>query len=187
MKRSLMMMVCLVVCGAGLALLQAQDQATSTDLKLFEKGVKWKFGKVNGEGSFQLATDGDKPIGVMNYDFSKEGEVKGGRYLVTKTETSIPDGVGEIRFAGRSSRALKILVRLIDETGQTHQASGSLTGSGEWETIKVSLSKKMQHWKGAADGKVHFPIKQIVLGVTGPKDDPKTGKVEFADLATVAK
>ena len=164
---------------------RAADAGT-TDLKLFEKGTNWKFIKNTGEGSFDLATDGDKPIGVLKFDFSNKTTDKTA-YVLAETKVSIPDTAGEFQMNARSAVAKKITLRFVDDTGQTLQIKGSIPASGEWAPIKFSLLKKLEHWDGANDGKIHFPIKAFLISIPEPAGDTKTGQIEFADAATIAK
>ena len=79
-------------------------------------------------------------------------------------------------------------VRLIDATGQCHQFPEAYAGTGAWETIRVALdSRPSEHWGGANDGKLHFPIRHLSLGVGKPAGDVKTGTIKFADAVTVPK
>jgi hypothetical protein len=153
-----------------------------TDLKLFDKGVEWTFAKNNGEGTFTLGTDGARPIGVMAYDFTGKNPSTAVPYVLAVGPTSIPDTALDVRIGVRSPRRQKVTFRLIDSTDQTHQYKGAVAGSGDWETIQISLAKKLEHWGGANDGKVHFPITKLIFSVPAPADDPKTGKVEYADV-----
>lgn len=70
----------------------------------------------------------------------------------------------------------------MDSIGQTHQYKGRNAGSGQWEATRISLTKRLEHWGGAADGKVNFPIEFIVLSVPQLVKDHQVGTVEYADL-----
>ena len=155
---------------------------TSTDLKMFEAGISWKLAKVGGTGDFTLGQDGQKPIGIFKFDYST-----GGQYMLVTAATNIPDTVSAVTFNARSSIAQKITIRLMDQTDQVHQFKSAVTGSGNWEPIRIPLGKKLEHWGGANDGEIHYPIKAISLSLPAPAGDTKTGKVEFADLAIIGK
>jgi len=161
--------------------------ATQTNLNLFEGSVAWNSAGVNGDGSFVLGKDGAKPIGIMNFDFSGAASGDGGRYVLANTAVSIPDTVGEVRISARASGKQNIALQLADETGQTHQFKAEIEGTGKWETVKIALTKDMEHWGGANDGVFHFPIKNLVIITGMPVDSKTTGKVEFADVQTTAK
>jgi len=187
MKSAARFVSCLLVTTAVLAGLAVQaEESAKTDLKLFEKGADWKFIKNTGDGSFKLATDGDKPIGVLDFDFTKKiGEKTA--YVLASTKVTIAETTGEFQMNARSTVAKKITLRFTDDTGQTLQIKGNISATGAWEPIKFSFAKKFEHWDGANDGKIHFPIKSFLISIPEPAGDAKSGKIEFADAATTAK
>ena len=137
-------------------------------LNLFDKGTHWTF--FNGQefpgatGSFALASDGARKIGNLGYDFTK-----GGNYVSAETSISVSDRTGELRFGMRADRGLGLSVRLIDRTGQCHQFAKAYSGTGSWETIRVALDRAAsEHWGGANDGKIHFPLRTICFCVNRP-------------------
>lgn len=145
----------------------------------FSVGQVWKFDRVNGKGSFELGKDGETPIGTLSFDFS---EFPGGqRYVMASKEVDIASGA-QLSFRARAGEPRKLAVRLVDSTGQIHQHKRDLKKSGEWEAFTISLTGNSEHWKGANDGAVHFPIKTIVLITNAGKDGSPAGKVEFSDL-----
>lgn len=157
------------------------------DLKLFAPGTDWAF--IDGRefpgaaGSFSLTSDANIPIGALTYDFAK-----GGAYVAAHTHVSIPNDVAEIRIGAKAGAAVKLTVRLIDATGQCHQYPRSYSGSGGWETLRVALNQKAsEHWSGANDGKIHFPIHEMSLGVGKPPGPITTGTVEFGEVMTVPR
>jgi hypothetical protein len=162
----------------------AQPAGPSTDLKLFDKDVAWKFEKNTGDGSFTLSAEGDKPIGVMTYDFSKS-KSKSTPYILASAPVSIPEGTTAVQLKARSAIKHRVTIRLIDQTGQTHQYKLPVAGSGDWVSVRMNLKKKAEHWGGANDGKIHFPIQQIVLSIPAPAGDVKTGKMEFTDAVAI--
>ncbi len=161
--------------------------AGKTDLKLFEQGKTWKRGSVNGKATFELGKDGETPIGVLSFDFSGAAMGAGGRYVTAAVPVEIPATAGKIQIRARSATALPIGVRVIDDTDQVHQFKKKMATTDAWETIEIPLTKKTEHWGGAKDGVIHFPIKTLVLLVSHREDDPATGKVEFKEITTVAK
>lgn len=163
----------------------AQAPAGAADLKLFEASTTWKFEKNTGEGSFTLSKDAaGKPIGVMQYDFAASSS-KNTPYVLASAPASIAQGATEVSILARSSVAQQLTFRLTDSTGQTLQYKTKIKGSGEWEAIRIPLTRKLEHWGGANDGKVHFPIKSMVFSVPRPSEEHKTGKVEYADAVAV--
>ncbi len=165
---------------------EAPGAPGQTDLKAFAPGQTWKFLRNTGDGSFDLGMEGDKPIGILTYDFSKS-KTRSIPYVLAATHTDIPDTAGAVHLSVRSPRPLRVTIRLVDDTSQTHQFKAAVKGNGAWETIRISLARRLEHWGGANDGKIHFPIKEFVLSIPKPAGDPPSGKVEFSDLVTMAK
>ena len=157
----------------------------SVDLKLFAEGAEWTFTKNTGDGGFELAkNDAGAPSGVLRYDFSKSASTSW-PYVLASTATSIPAGAREVRLNARSPIAQQLTFRLVDSTGQTHQWKTRITEANQWQSLTIPLTRKLEHWDGANDGVIHFPIQQIVLSVPAPKSGEKTGKVEFAEAVAV--
>jgi len=156
--------------------------AGAVDLKLFEEGAEWKFLKNTGEGSFTLgAAEGDKPIGILTYDFTKS-KSRSTPYVLATTSVNIDEGARELRIHARSPVPQQLTFRVIDSTSQTHQYKCRIAGTGEWEAIGIPLTRRLEHWDGANDGTIHFPIGSIVFCLPLPGEDNKTGKVEYADV-----
>ncbi len=163
-----------------------QPIAGAVDLKLFDGSAEWKFIENTGKGSFTLAKDGDKPIGVLNYDFTAS-KAQSTPYVMATGTVSIAEGPVAIVLHVRSNVKQRLTFRIVDQTGQTHQFKSGITGSGGWEAIRIPLNRKLEHWDGAKDGKIHYPIKQIAFSVPLPSEEHKTGKVEYADAVVVGE
>jgi hypothetical protein len=152
------------------------------DLGLFDGDAVWKFMKNTGDGSFSVGTDqSGKAIGILEYDFTKSTS-KSTPYVLASAPVNIVEGAVAVGIRVRSPIAQQLTFRLIDSTGQTHQYKKRIKGTGQWESIRIPLSRKLENWGGAKDGKKHFPIKQIVFSVPLPGEDKKTGRVEYADV-----
>ena len=157
------------------------------DLALFGKGTQWAF--VDGRefpgaaGSFALTTDAEMAVGALSYDFTK-----GGAYVAAHTHLTIPNDAAELRVGTKASQGLRITVRLIDATGQCHQFQRACSGTGAWETLRISLNQKAsEHWGGANDNKIHFPIREMSLGVGKPGGNTMSGTVEFSEVVTLGR
>jgi polysaccharide biosynthesis protein PslG len=157
----------------------------ATDIGLFEAGVAWKFVPNTGAGSFTLSTDDVKPIGMLHYDFTKS-TTQSHPYVMAIAPATIQQGATELVIHARSDIRQRVTFRMIDVTGQTHQFKGAIRGTGGWEPVRIPLTRRLEHWGGAADGKIHFPIQQIALSVPMPQDQ-KEGKLEFADAMLVGQ
>lgn len=156
-------------------LLALADDAKPADPNWFDGSAEWKFsvGKPAGQGDFQLGKDGDMPIGTLTYDFSG-----GGDYVQATLATDIPEGTTAVQFKARPSQRHRVTVRLLDATSQVHQFKIPL--KVDWQTIRLPLNKRTEHWDGANDGKMHFPIKKISLSAPAPTGETKTGKIDFS-------
>ena len=155
-------------------------------LGLFAKDAHWGFS--NGQefpgatGSIERGADGDKPIINLAYDFTK-----GGAYVAALSDVSIPDTAAELRIPAKSQAGVGLSIQLIDRTGQCHQFVRSLAGTGAWETVRLAVDQRAsEHWGGANDGKLHFPLRKIAINVRKPAGEP-VGKVEFADPVILSK
>jgi len=173
------------VVGKSPALQSSTLPSTAVDLTLFKNDARWEFVKNTGEGSFALgAAEDGKPIGVMTFDFTAS-QSRSTPYVLATTSVTIDKGAIELWIHARSPIAQQLTFRLIDSTDQTHQFKHRIKGTGGWEAIRIPLTRRLEHWDGANDGRIHFPIKSIVFSVPLPREDSKTGKVEYADVAVV--
>ena len=53
---------------------------------------------------------------------------------------------------------------------------------GAWSDVKFPLSKKLEHWDGANDGVVHFPVKSIAVSIPMPAD-ATSGETLFSNFS----
>jgi hypothetical protein len=74
---------------------------------------------------------------------------------------------------------------VVDSTGQVHQFKARLQGSGDWETVTIPFTRKLEHWKGANDGVVHFPLAEFMVNVPLPNEHAVTGELEITNLKVV--
>ncbi|HMP76983.1 MAG TPA: cellulase family glycosylhydrolase [Kiritimatiellia bacterium] len=150
------------------------------ELNLFTPDRAWTFIKNTGEGSIRVDRDDHQmPIGILAYDFSASAS-KGTPYVLARTEVEIAQGAVELQLVARSPIAQQLTFRLVDSTGQTHQFKHKLAGRDARERITIPLTRRLEHWGGAADGTIHFPIKEILLSVPKPGPDHVRGEVEYS-------
>jgi hypothetical protein len=148
-------------------------------LNLFDGSTDWNFIKNTGEGSFSFKKDAEgRGIGIISYDFTKS-EARSTPYVLASASVSIPGGKG-ISMRVRTSVPQQLTFRVTDSTGQTLQHKTKVKGSGDWETVRFPLDRKLEHWDGANDGFVHFPLKSMVLSVPQPPS-VSSGTVEYAE------
>lgn len=168
----------------GLSGLNAQEASGGKDLNLFAPGTAWKFEKNTGEGSFELAAEGGQQAGVLSFDFSSSTTAKV-PYVIAVVPLEGADKARAITLQAQSGIPQKITFRVIDSTDQVHQFKTSLAGSGSWESLTIPLDKKLEHWDGANDGVIHFPLKSFTISVPRPNEQTLTGKVKFSDAKIV--
>lgn len=164
--------------ASALAPVQTQD------LALFSNTSEWKFIPNTGKGSITLGTSTDgKPSATLAYDFS-EYKGKSTPYVIASVPTQIAAGATSLQLHVRTPIAQQVTVRLTDATGQTLQSKLRARGTQAWEPLSINLTKKMEHWDGANDGKVHFPIKTLSLSIPRP-GTTLSGSIEIADIGIV--
>ena len=156
----------------------------SVDLGLCAPDAPWTFIPNTGKGSVSLGTSADgKPALTIAYDFTGS-KSKSTPYVMATCPAAIPAGASRLLLNARSPIAQQVTMRVTDATGQTLQSKARLRGTGGWEPLAMPLDRKLEHWDGANDGRVHFPVKSIVLSLPKP-GDTLSGQVEFADFAYV--
>ena len=162
----------------------AEPPKEAIQLKLFNaNGPEWKFIENTGKGSFVKAKDETgRAIGVLNYDFTKSSS-NTTPYVMATVPIEVPAGCTAITLSVRSAVAQPLTFRITDSTGQTHQYKTRIRPQdvGGWVEVKFPLNQKLEHWDGAKDGKVHFPVKSLVFSVPRPSAEILDGKVEYAE------
>ena len=167
--------------GAGTA---AAEPVGVIDLNLCAPDAPWTFIPNTGKGSVSLGTSSDgKPALTIAYDFSAS-KSKSTPYVMATCSAAIPEGATRLVFSARSPVAQQVTMRVTDATGQTLQNKARLRGTGAWEPLAMPLDRKLEHWDGANDGRVHFPVKSVVLSLPKP-GDTLSGQVEFTGFAYV--
>ena len=148
------------------------------DLKLCEEAAAWKFDKNTGEGSVVTGKVDGRNAVTVNFDFSKS-KTKQIPYVLASTAIDVNEG-SSLVFKMRCEKGQRVTIRLTDGTGQTLQFKRKFKKGGEWEEVRIPFDRKMEHWGGANDGKVHLPLKSFCVSV--PKSASVSGKVELSDV-----
>lgn len=162
----------------------AAPQSAGRDLKLFEPGTAWEFKKNTGDGSFRLSANDGQETGIIAYNFANS-KTDNTPYVLATVELKGVTGGQALSLQALSGVAQQITLRATDSTGQTHQFKSRLKGSGQWETVTMPLDKKLEHWGGAKDGTIHFPLTALAISVPLPNEHAVTGEVEFANIKLV--
>ena len=133
-------------------------------------------------GTFSVGMDNNRTVGILTYDFTG-----GGNYVAASKNVTVNAGWSEMRFEVNSDQPDNpVFVRLVDSTDQVHQFNISYTNTGQWQAVRVDLSAPSQnHYAGANDGIIHFPLKQIWLGLGNAKKNSIKGKALFSDISVL--
>lgn len=130
------------------------------------------------KASFRTEAEGPRTLGKIDYDFTG-----GGQYVAASTSIAIPEGVKELRIPVKSSEAFSVLIRITDATNQVHQETLAYSQAGLWQQIRVDLKRRAETtFGGANDGKKHFPLKEMTIGVG--KSHP-SGNMLFGDMTAL--
>jgi len=148
----------------------------------------WVVNIPNENASVQLSTDqphDGKQCLKLHYHFVSTGDFQ---YLGIPNKVSIQQPVHRLRFwlKGDNSRC-SYGVRLVDASGETHQYSkntgqcGIIDFSG-WKEILIDLDTGHETWGGDKNGKIDYPITEIIFTIGQPTDQGKLLPVE-SDLS----
>lgn len=140
----------------------------------FSNGAEFPGAK--GSLTSRAAANGDES--AISFDFSG-----GGAYVSASTPITITDDYAELRVRVKSTKNMKLAFRINDYTGQCHQIPVSYDRAGEWQTIRYDLKahRPGQHWGGANDGVLNFPLTSFTIVVPNPKTEMPTGILLFSD------
>lgn len=158
-------------------------------------GIRKSWNFTNGQefpgarGSFEVDPSGGRNGtggGRLRGDFSGGGNYVG-------AWMNLPGRAGgdlqEIRLWVRSETARRIMVRLGDASGQCLQRSYPFVPSPEGQefAIRVAGFNGAEHWGGANDGRVRFPVKGFGIHVVrdGFAGGAKAGEIRIDDVRAV--
>ena len=116
------------------------------------------------------------------------GDFSGGGNYVQMLKNDLSDLGGDlqqIRFSYKTAHLTSVGVRLIDSSGQCHQAHFPTVADGQWHdyVLKVSDVVGGEHWGGANDGKWHGPAKGFAMLMgSGSDTADKTPAILFANI-----
>ena len=138
------------------------------------------------DGSFVVTSSGRTAVRLA-YDLTK------GSYVGYSLMTKIPAGTDglEVTLANGSDRNLAIGVRFTDASNQTYMArtNGPVPAGAKRHVLTASFTSHDKGWKpgGTTDGKVHYPIGNIVImncrGPIAPKGWFEIGSIKAVTTA----
>ena len=159
----------------------ASRPASAVALPLADAGTPWTFIPNTGKGAVKTAeSDGRKTV-VIDWDFSTS-KSRSTPYVMTTVPVEIAEGAASFSFLARTQIAQGLTFRFIDATGQTLQTRCRVKGTKDWELMTIPMNRKFEHWDGANDGFIHFPVKSINVNIPKPAE-AASGQVELADFA----
>ncbi len=153
-------------------------EGRALDLCRAEAG--WKFIPNTGKGEVSVgkAADGKDAV-FVDWDFS-QSKSRSTPYVMASVPVNVEAGTA-IHLQACSSVAQKLTFRVKDSTDQTLQFKTKIA-PGAWSDVKFPLSKKLEHWDGANDGVVHFPVKSIAVSIPMPAD-ATSGETLFSNFS----
>jgi hypothetical protein len=187
----------LALTGADLSVATADDppSVSAADEELrdqviggFETPLEgWAFNRggefPGAEGSFDRVDDDPHDgllAGRLRGDFTD-----GGRYVAL--HNNIVVDAREVSFWVRSSDASFVILRMVDDTGQSHQQRLPVQPDGQWHEVEVQNfdgGVGYEHWGGANDGVWHGPAHVIRLQLPlAALAGQMTGEVVFDNVA----
>lgn len=115
--------------------------------------------------SVDLSLDAaDGPCILADVTFTGES-----RYAGAEWRGTVPQG-SAVGFKAKPSSAGYLDVRLQDATGQWFMQGQNVTG-GQWNDVVVNLAGPFSnHWSGANDGVLHFPLQRVLIAVPRKPD-----------------
>jgi len=132
------------------------------------------------KGNFTItaaAAHDDKYGGRLSFDVTKGAYVAWGMNPLKP----LAAGADTIALWVRANvPGLRIHCRTTDATGQEHIRYSTPLPDGTWSRITFAVEKTDGHWGGANDGRIHWPLSYVQIGVA-----PGAARVGYVDLDTL--
>jgi hypothetical protein len=135
------------------------------------------------EGQFTITTEAAHDGmhgGRLSFDLTQGAYVAWVLYM----PTPLVEGAQSLSVWVRTDvPGRRIHCKTHDATNQEHIRHSAALPAGEWQRLSFEIEKINAHWGGANDGKIHWPISYVQIGVEpGPT---KTGSVDLDTLTVV--
>lgn len=118
----------------------------------------------------------------LSYDFTG-----GGAYVAAVLALSKPIDAVEIDFWVKAPPAIRVVLRVVDATGQTLQYSAArplpALDATAWFRLGIDLQGARGHWGGANDGVVHLPIGGLAILAGDALEAKQVGAIDFDDVS----
>jgi len=126
---------------------------------------------------------------------------KGGKYVQAGRKIDGVD-IRELSLWVRSSDGAKLTVRLVDASGQTHQAALQMEAKPDWQRLvfpverffarrgqadAVTTVTKYESWGGAKDGRWHGPAAAIYFLLGNPEGKKEIRTLWLQDIAILPR
>jgi hypothetical protein len=138
-------------------------------------GASGDFNVAAGEGA------GGSAAGVLSFDFTG-----GGNYVAAARQLDAPTACDGISFLLKGYvPGMHGVVRLVDETGQTHQVRFPMRNyGGEFKQYRILTGGDDAFWGGANDGIFHGGLTALAILVDKGMNYHKTGSISFDNVMT---
>jgi hypothetical protein len=121
---------------------------------------------------------------ALDYLLTCAGGTHCGGYVAAVRTLTQPVPADELRFTSRTIGPVQLVVRVLDESGQTLQYRPPLDGADpqSWRHVAIKLDQPEYFQGGAASGHPEGAIKQLSILATDPTRTPAVGSVMVDDI-----
>lgn len=123
-------------------------------------------------GDFEKGTDDFTGLAVektTGKDSSLSGKLENTnqKWVIASRNLSLDRELKAVEFWIKSSDIGKIAVRIVDSTGQCFQPRVPFKADGKWQKIEINKFAEGEVFGGAADKKIHHPVKKMEFILEG--------------------
>jgi hypothetical protein len=176
-----------IACLLALALIASAASAAPQTRELMLCDFETNEGGLNLGGEFPGAEGQFNVVAAAAHD-GKQGarlsfDLTKGAYVAWGLELPTPlvAGARSLSVWVRADAAgRRVHCKTRDATGQDHMRTSAVLPVGQWQHLSFPVEKIDAHWGGANDGKLHWPITYVQLGV-----EPGPNRIGATDLDTL--